>query len=84
MEAKATKGTALISENLHLRYHKWAHDLDTWLHLTEMLAIIEAARDLMLRCDGSEGVRAGGSNIETETLHHALDAYDSKVDVWGA
>ena len=27
--------------------------------------LVEALRDLMLRCDGEEGVRADGSNIQT-------------------
>jgi len=34
--------------------------------------LLEALRDLVARCDGSEGVRADGSNIETLAAHLAI------------
>lgn len=35
-------------------------------------AIREALEDLVTRCDGAEGVRADGSNIDTRGAHVAL------------
>ena len=34
--------------------------------------LLEALRDLVARCDGSEGVRADGSNIDTLAAHIAI------------
>ena len=36
--------------------------------------LLAALRGLVLRCDGTEGVRADGSNIDTQAAHAALDA----------
>lgn len=79
---RVPKGTSLANEVLHLLYGEWAQDIDGRLHLTELLNIVEAARDLMLRCDGEEGVRGDGSNIDTRGLHAFFDAYDSIVEGW--
>lgn len=45
----------------------------------EIAAVIEAAGRLVVRCDGDEGVRADGSNIDTLAVHAALAALDAKV-----
>ena len=34
--------------------------------------LLEALRDLVARCDGDEGVRADGSNIQTMQAHAAI------------
>jgi hypothetical protein len=34
--------------------------------------IVAALRDLTLRCDGAEGVRPDGSNIDTQRAHATL------------
>jgi hypothetical protein len=34
--------------------------------------LVEALHDLVLRCDGDEGVRADGSNIQTMGAHALL------------
>jgi len=34
--------------------------------------LLEALRDLVARCDGDEGVRADGSNIDTAWAHAAI------------
>lgn len=42
--------------------------------LTEKLSLAtEALEDLVGRCDGSEGVRSDGSNIQTIRAHAILD-----------
>lgn len=42
--------------------------------LTEKLkAVNDALEDLVQRCDGDEGVRADGSNIQTIKAHAVLD-----------
>jgi hypothetical protein len=33
---------------------------------------VEALRELMLRCDGAEGVRKDGDNIQTHNAHGLL------------
>lgn len=38
--------------------------------------IAEVLRDLVLRCDGAEGVRKDDSNIDTQRAHAALRALD--------
>ena len=45
----------------------------------EIAALVEAAGRLVVRCDGDEGVRADGSNIDTLAVHAALAALDAKV-----
>jgi hypothetical protein len=35
-----------------------------------------ALRDLVTRCDGAEGMRADGSNIDTTAAHAALGDFD--------
>ena len=35
----------------------------------------EALEDLTLRCDGAEGIRADGSNIQTIKAHAALGTF---------
>ena len=39
---------------------------------------IEALRELVARCDGAEGVRADGSNIQTMRAHAALQALEEE------
>ena len=34
--------------------------------------LLEALKDLVLRCDGEEGVRSDGSNIQTYRAHAIL------------
>jgi hypothetical protein len=49
-----------------------AHDLETMRH---------ALADLVRRCDGPEGVRADGSNIDTLAAHAALGHFkDTEED----
>ena len=41
--------------------------------------VLEAAlRDLVKRCDGAEGVRADGSNIDTRGAHAALGDFQAE------
>lgn len=42
--------------------------------LAERERLAQALIDLVRRCDGDEGVRADGSNIQTIEAHAALDA----------
>jgi len=35
--------------------------------------LFEALKELVLRCDGADGVRADGSNIDTLAAHAALN-----------
>ena len=35
--------------------------------------LFEALKELVLRCDGAEGVRADGSNIDTLVAHAVLE-----------
>lgn len=42
-----------------------------------------ALRDLVRRCDGEEGVRPDGSNIDTRAAHAALDYGDALGDTNG-
>jgi hypothetical protein len=39
-----------------------------------MNAIVKALQNLVARCDGAEGVRADGSNIDTSEAHAALSS----------
>lgn len=39
-----------------------------------------ALRDLVARCDGEEGIRADGSNIETMRAHAALAKADGRAE----
>lgn len=41
-------------------------------HMDEYNALVEALEDLVKRCDGEEGVRADGSNIDTAWAHSVL------------
>lgn len=45
----------------------------------EIAALVEAVSLLVLRCDGDEGVRADGSNIDTLAVHAALARLDGTV-----
>lgn len=53
-----------------------------WIQVDAVLQVVcervraehTALVDLVRRCDGSEGVRADGSNIDTLRAHAALDA----------
>jgi hypothetical protein len=40
----------------------------------------QALRNLIERCDGPEGVRADGSNIDTQAAHAALDKAQTVLD----
>lgn len=42
--------------------------------------LLEALRDLVARCDGPEGVRADGSNIETLAAHVAIAKAAGGID----
>lgn len=42
---------------------------------TEVQELREALEDLTLRCDGDEGVRADGSNIQTYQARAVLEKY---------
>ena len=43
---------------------------------SQVATLREALRDLATRCDGDEGVRADGSNIDTLAAHAALGDLD--------
>lgn len=45
-------------------------DRDGWL--------VSALKDLVSRCDGDEGVRADGSNIQTIRAHAAIERAETK------
>lgn len=45
----------------------------------EIAALVDAVSLLVLRCDGDEGVRADGSNIDTLAVHAALARLDGKA-----
>jgi hypothetical protein len=49
--------------------------IDTRNSLNELLA---ALRELVERCDGEEGVRADGSNIQTMAAHAAIEKAEGK------
>lgn len=42
----------------------------------EMQDVLDALRDLVTRCDGAEGVREDGSNIDTTWAHAALGDFE--------
>ena len=42
--------------------------------------LLKALRELVLRCDGAEGVRADGSNIQTMRAHALLRELDEKEE----
>ena len=39
----------------------------------------DALREMVTRCDGAEGVRADGSNIDTTAAHAALGDFDAEA-----
>jgi hypothetical protein len=42
--------------------------------------LLAALKDLVARCDGEEGVRADGSNIQTMQAHAAIQAAEGEDD----
>ena len=46
--------------------------------------LIAAFGDLVNRCDGDDGVRADGSNIDTAWAHSVLDPLDADPDLYCA
>lgn len=63
---------ALERENAALREDIERHLAVASTLATENAALREALEDLVSRCDGAEGVRADGSNIQTMRAHAAL------------
>lgn len=61
---------ALEMQRAHLREPNVAYAIHA---VNEYPRLVDALRDLMLRCDGAEGVRADGSNIQTMQAHALLD-----------
>lgn len=49
--------------------------------ISERDRLRKALYDLVLRCDGAEGVRADGSNIDTSDAHYALGHLFDKEQV---
>jgi hypothetical protein len=53
---------------------------ESTLDRIDALLLKRALRDLVTRCDGPEGVRADGSNIDTIKAHFVLGDFDDDED----
>lgn len=71
------KQLAMLDESLRLTYQVGsARTLARQLE-QELGDALYALRKLVERCDGEEGVRADGSNIDTRAAHALLDKGES-------
>ena len=74
-EGDSIKGADGETSFCQMRYYPWVEqgDFPYIVHSANAYPkLVEALRELMLRCDGAEGVRADGSNIQTHNAHGLL------------
>jgi hypothetical protein len=55
-------------------------ELEETVSQYELSDVLGALRELVERCDGDEGVRADGSNIQTMRAHAILEAFLDEPD----